>query len=105
MVETSKFQAPSSRETSNSKLQTARIPVHSALDVWCFSGAWTLVLGASLVLLPHRNDDRANQRCRQQEPDHLQRQNKFRHQVVADLFNGGRRSEEHTSELQSPCNL
>ncbi|MSU57464.1 MAG: DUF1553 domain-containing protein [Pedosphaera sp.] len=47
MRRSSKLQAPSSRETSSPKLQFRRWP-GLKFDVWCFSGAWCLVLGASL---------------------------------------------------------
>src|SRR5437867_13436815 len=55
----SKLQIPSSKHHRNTKLQGpvslrsaslpvggARIPWLLELDVWCFSGAWCLVLGA-----------------------------------------------------------
>jgi hypothetical protein len=38
----SKPQAPSSRETSNSKHQQLK------LDAWCFIGCWMLVVGGSV---------------------------------------------------------
>src|SRR5882724_208085 len=43
-AESSKFQAPSSREIPSTKFQTPRQCLE--LDVWSFSGAWCLVLGA-----------------------------------------------------------
>jgi len=44
-MKSSKFQAPSSRETSSSKLQTPEALVLE-FDYWSFSGAWMLVLEA-----------------------------------------------------------
>src|ERR1039458_6860762 len=52
MRESSKHQHPSSRETSSFKLQKqndARLYVWT-LEIWCFSGCWSLVLGASLKM-------------------------------------------------------
>src|SRR5205814_1043750 len=42
------FQAPSSREAPSSKPRTAALPLE--LDVWNFSGAWSLEFGASMEL-------------------------------------------------------
>src|ERR1700731_134573 len=42
----SKHQAPSSREAPNSKLQTRTCALPLVFEVWGFSGAWCLVLGA-----------------------------------------------------------
>ena len=40
-------------------------------------------------LLSHRNNDRADQCSGEQKSNHFQRQNKLRHQRVANLFDGG----------------
>ena len=45
-MKSSKFQPPSSRENSNTKLQPVSQSI-SKFGIWCFSGAWCLVLGAS----------------------------------------------------------
>jgi hypothetical protein len=48
----SKLQAPSSKLQRNTKLQNSKGAPHVALelDVWSFSGAWSLEFGASLML-------------------------------------------------------
>src|ERR1043165_575175 len=46
-VKSSKFQAPSSRETSSSKLQKGAQQRVLMFGSWSFSGAWSLVLEAS----------------------------------------------------------
>src|ERR1051326_3762931 len=52
-----KFQIPSSRETSNNKLQSDRARGILMLGAWCFSGAWSLELGVLAPILP-RNTGR-----------------------------------------------
>src|ERR1035441_3431267 len=89
MIQTSKFQAPSSRETSSSKHQATRRDSVLDLGAWRFSGAWMLVLGASFLFLFQSNDDRTDHRGGQHQADDFQRQNIFRHQQVADVFDGG----------------
>ena len=82
------LQAPSSRETSSSKHQATRRDPVLDLGAWCFSGAWMLVLGASFLFLLQRNDNRADHRGGQHQADDFERQNKFRHQRVTDVFDG-----------------
>src|ERR1017187_4047333 len=89
MIQTSKFQAPSSRETSSSKHQATRRDPVLDLGAWCFSGAWMLVLGASFLFLLQRNDNCADHCGGQHQADDFERQDKFRHQRVADVFDGG----------------
>jgi hypothetical protein len=51
--QSSKLQAPSSREISSFKLQTeacALLPLGLVLGIWSFFGAWMLVLGASTYI-------------------------------------------------------
>src|SRR5881628_1233165 len=56
--QSSKHQHPSSREAPTSKLQTAEAQVLE-LEIWSFSGAWSLEFGASLLhQLQHRRRHR-----------------------------------------------
>src|SRR5258708_15054373 len=51
-VRSSKHQHPSSRETPRTKLQDAHTP-RLELEVWCFSGAWSLGVGAFCAAVFH----------------------------------------------------
>jgi hypothetical protein len=46
----SKLQAPSSREAPNFKLQKYCGAHCFEFGAWCFSGAWTLVLGCFMAV-------------------------------------------------------
>jgi hypothetical protein len=41
-----KLQAPTSKFQTSSKSQAPKEQVSSEFEVWCFPGAWMLVLGA-----------------------------------------------------------
>src|SRR5204863_5160333 len=41
-----KLQIPSSKHQRSSKFQAPNVAATLVFDVWCFSGAWSLVLGA-----------------------------------------------------------
>src|ERR1017187_2739142 len=50
-LKSSKFQAPSSREIPNTKLQKNCPAPELELGAWCFSGCWSLELGCFISLL------------------------------------------------------
>jgi hypothetical protein len=50
MLKSTKHQAPSSRETPNTKLQAHReMGGFLVFGIWSFFGAWSLVLGAWIL--------------------------------------------------------